>query len=229
VRGRSVCCGDLGIGTDLNAMGSGAAWSIKNRLKCFAAMALVLLCDPANACTETDLGSCFERPDGKLVFIEPAFEDYLFMFFDVCDAMEIKDCSYPVLMGDLGFNAMAARIDGVGNVIIYDRKLSALVGGDGAEAIIAHELAHIKCGHLEVAPDMAASHLAELEADRFAGAAMRRLGRPRETLAPLVDVLAEQPTVSHPGRPARVEALLGGYDAPETAKRCVGWKDEKPS
>lgn len=223
MRAGRVCSG--GIVTKFGHVVSAAAGSIKSRLKCAAAMGIVLLSGPANACTETDSGSCFERPDGKIVFIEPAFEDYMFMFFDVCDAMEIKHCSYPVLMGDLGFNAMAARIEGVGDVIIYDRKLSSLVGGDGAEAIIAHELAHIKCGHLGTAHDMAGSHLAELEADRFAGAAMRRMGRPRETL----DLLSVQPTISHPGRAERVEALIEGYDAPETAKRCIGWNDEGPS
>lgn len=218
--------GDFVVSCELNQRESEVV--IERRLKWAAVMTICLLGGPASACVKTDFGSCFERPDGRLVFIEPAFEDYMFMLFDICDAMKIDYCSYPLLMGDLGFNAMAARIEDVGDVIIYDRKLSLLVGGDGAEAIIAHELAHIKCGHLETSYDMKSSHLAELEADRFAGAAMKRMGRPRETLGMLVDVLEDQPTLSHPGKEDRIMALQQGYDSPDSAMLCAGWKDERP-
>lgn len=171
-----------------------------------------LAASPAQSCSASDNGICFKRPDGKVVFIEPAFEDYLEMMFDLCDATVGKSCYIPVLMGDLGYNAIAARLPKVGTIIVYDRRLSAI---SDPEVIIAHELGHIHCGHLDWKQTEEASHTAELQADRFAGIAMRQLGRPREALDGAYDLLNAQPSLSHPGRSAREAALQDGYDNPE--------------
>jgi hypothetical protein len=168
------------------------------------------------ACVETDDSSCFKRADGEVIPIEPAFEDYLYMYFDICDVMHME-CSYPVLMGDLGYNAVATRHPVGGEIIIYDRKLSSI---SDPEVVIAHEMAHLKCQHLDWPRDEEHAHMAELQADRFAGAAMRLLGRPRDGLPSAYDFLKDQPSLSHPAKELRIEALLSGFDDPEAAREC---------
>jgi hypothetical protein len=174
----------------------------------------VLLSDPVDRLRTP----FFVMEGNRPVKLEPAFEDYQYMLWDTCDAigLPVADCSYPVLMGDIGFNAAAALCPVAGEVIIYDRRLSSEVGGGGAQIIIAHELAHIRCGHLtEAASSFDQSMLQELEADRFAGAAMARMGQSRESLEFVLPLLSKQPSLSHPSREARREALETGFDAPE--------------
>ena len=154
----------------------------------------------------------------KKVLLEPAFEDYSYMLEDACNAMSIKGdgCMIFSLMGPVGFNAMATVING-DKVIVYDRRLSGVVGGDGAEAIIAHELGHHFCKHVGKVHEVRF----EIEADVFAGAAMKRMSRPLVSALSYAEVLSENSTGSHPSRNDRIAALTKGWTFPETASDCL--------
>jgi len=153
----------------------------------------------------------------RVVSAYPAFEDYAFMLFDICDAagFEAADCQIFPMNADLDGNALATILDG-NRVIVYDRQLSSLVGYEGAEMIIAHELGHHHCGHLGTASDPAK----ELEADAFAGAVARLLRRSLEAALAAVPILSERPSLSHPGRQARIEAITAGWSYPELGRNC---------
>ena len=155
----------------------------------------------------------------KKVEITPAFEDYTFMLFDVCDAMQLTDdeCQIYPMNGDLGGNAIATELDG-NKLVVYDRKLSDIVGLSGAQMIIAHEVGHHVCGHLDEEP----SSQIELEADRFAASAMRLLGLSLEDTLSTVSILSERPSKSHPANTDRVRSMVDGWKNPETGKQCLG-------
>ncbi len=174
---------------------------------------------PASATCVDVAGSPFFLLEGQPpVPLEPAFEDYVFMLYDTCDAVGLQggECLYPTLMGDIGFNAVAVPCPPDWQVIIYDRRLSSIIGGGGAEIVIAHELGHIRCGHLTrdaVTPGEA--RVEELEADAFAGASMQLRGFPRDMFEDVLPILSEQPSLSHPAKDERLVALEKGYDDPE--------------
>ncbi|WP_086155980.1 hypothetical protein [Rhizobium sp. Kim5] len=152
------------------------------------------------------------------VWATPAFEDYMYMFFDLCDAMELKvgeECQIYPMNAEIGLNALATEQNG-NRLILYDRRLSAEVGGEGAQMIIAHELGHHYCGHLGKHGDASL----ELEADRFAAAAMRKAGMSLDAAMSVLPILSERPSKSHPGREARVAAIKAGWENPETGKDC---------
>jgi hypothetical protein len=158
-------------------------------------------------------------PAGRhIVSAYPAFEDYMFMFFDICDAMGFSvenECQIYPMNADIGGNALATVVDG-NRVIVYDRRLSAIVGAEGAEMIIAHELGHHHCRHLDTSLD---SHK-ELVADAFAGAAMKLMGMPVDAALAAVVVLDERPSLTHPGRQERVVAIKAGWNDPQAGKAC---------
>ncbi|TNB49611.1 hypothetical protein FF124_01225 [Martelella lutilitoris] len=161
--------------------------------------------------------------NNEFFFIEPAFEDYAFMLEDACGAwgMDIENgCNILPMMGAIHFNAVAAKCDG-NKVIVYDRRLSSRLGYEGAQAVLAHELGHHVCNHLND-PNQEIYHgrLQELEADQFAGATLRRMGFQRESTSGFVELMSEQPTGFHPGKKDRVSALLRGWDDPASALQC---------
>jgi hypothetical protein len=153
----------------------------------------------------------------KIVQIDPAFEDYSFMMFDVCDAMKLSkdECTIFPMNGDLGGNAIATIFHG-NRLIIYDRKLSPLVGATGAMAVIAHELGHHFCGHI----GRPASPHHEIEADRFAGAALRNSGISLDQALSVAEIFSNRPSRSHPGRAERVTAIADGWNNPASARHC---------
>ncbi|WP_152569010.1 M48 family metalloprotease [Microvirga sp. BSC39] len=162
----------------------------------------------------------FHLPRGnKRVKIVPAFEDYLFMVEDVCSSLSIKgdDCLIYTMNGEVS-NALAAVIEG-NKVIIYDRRLSGLVGSyEGAMGILAHEVAHHYCRHhFDVSKN---NWQAELEADRFAGASFKRMKYPLEAALAMAVVLDERPSTSHPPADLRRKAIEAGWNKPETGKMC---------
>jgi hypothetical protein len=75
--------------------------------------------------------------------------------------------------------------------------------------VFAHEFGHHYCGHIESGPSLA--H--ELEADRFAGAVMRKAKVPdiEYNLAQVGKFLPEQASATHPGSEERVQAIYNGY------------------
>lgn len=154
---------------------------------------------------------------GKQVHVVPAFEDYAYMLEDVCDAMglDFDNCKIYPMNAEIGGNAIATILDG-NKVIIYDRTLSPLVGYTGAMAIIAHELGHHFCNHM----DASSSPTQELEADRFAGAALRNAKFSLEDALSMAIVFDERPSRVHPEKSKRIEAIKSGWEDPEQAKNC---------
>ncbi|WFR97568.1 hypothetical protein [Rhizobium tumorigenes] len=64
------------------------------------------------------------------VFAVPAFEDYSYMLFDVCDAMGLtaeKGCDIYPMNASLGGNAIVTVQNG-NKIVVYDRELSPKVG-----------------------------------------------------------------------------------------------------
>lgn len=154
---------------------------------------------------------------GKSVAVVPAFEDYAFMMFDACDAMGLskEDCMIYPMNAELGGNAIATMLDG-NRVIVYDRELSPIVGSTGAMAIIAHELGHHYCGHIGTPADP----LQELEADRFAGAALRNEGISLADALAMAKVFDDRPSLSHPAKADKIKAIEDGWNNPFSAKNC---------
>jgi len=163
-------------------------------------------------------GPALHMPFGDtMVKVEPAFEDYAFMVTDVCDAMSLttEECLIYPMNGTLGGNAIATVLDG-NRIIVYDRELSKIVGGDGAEMIIAHEVAHHFCGHIGTV----AVPQQELDADRFAGSAMRRMGRSLPSALSAIPIFDRRPSMSHPDKATRIKAITEGWNNPGSGKSC---------
>lgn len=162
--------------------------------------------------------------EGRPFAIEPAFEDYSYMLQDACDAWGISwedGCDILPMMGAIQLNAVATICDD-NKVIVYDRRLSPRIGYQGAQAVIAHELGHHICNHLDTkVTSPAESNMRELEADRFAGATMRRIGFSREMALGYIPLLMEQPSDTHPGREQREAALVAGWDDPRLITACA--------
>jgi hypothetical protein len=157
--------------------------------------------------------------ENKRVRIAPAFEDYSDMVEDVCNSLSIPtaDCLFYTMNGNVS-NALATVIDG-NKVIIYDQRLSNLVGSyQGAMGILAHEVAHHYCQHhFDVAKN---NWQAELEADRFAGAAFKHMKYSLEDALAMAVILDERPSTSHPPANLRRKAIEVGWNKPEIAKSC---------
>jgi hypothetical protein len=152
--------------------------------------------------------------------IEPAFEDYLYMLYDTCDAVGIE-CSIFPMMGDIS-NAVAYRNEYDAPVIVYDRRLSSVIGGDGAEAVIAHELGHHYCQHLTKRNGMDRRH-AEKEADAFMGFAMKKRGLKLSQVIETYERLGlDRGSSTHPPFEERAVAISLGYSALALEDICPG-------
>lgn len=155
------------------------------------------------------------------VFIYPAFEDYAYMMFDVCDALGLTidsgNCNIFPMNGALGGNAIATVIDG-NRVIVYDRTLSSSIGHDGALGVIAHEIAHHYCGHLN---HRTPNPNDELEADQFAGVAFRRMNLSLDQALAMTTILDDRPSVSHPAKADRENAISTGWHNPDINLVCA--------
>ena len=152
--------------------------------------------------------------------IVPAFEDYVYMMFDLCDGIPIKCIVFP-MMGEID-NAVAFNESSGGRLIIYDRRLSEKIGYFGAQSIIAHELGHHYCQHLEGSRHIS-PHEAELEADRFMGFAMKKAGVSFSDFSDTLRALGvDQKSSSHPDLVSRTRAVLDGFEANSVGEICVG-------
>src|SRR5688572_6447957 len=121
------------------------------------------------------------------------------------------DCLIYTMNGDVS-NALAVIVDG-NKVIIYDHRLSSIVGSyQGALGILAHEIAHHFCQHhFDVSKN---NWQAELEADRFAGAAFRRMKYSLGDALAMAAVLDDRPSTSHPPADLRRKAIEAGWNEP---------------
>jgi hypothetical protein len=188
-----------------------------------AALFTGLMCSSANAEGATvDIGpgslTMHPRPTLGRIPIEPAFEDYSYMLFDLCDATGVGCMIYP-MMGNID-NAVATLNDQGDRMIVYDRRLSKSLGYVGAEAIIAHELGHHFCNHLSRLKTIN-HHEAEKEADRFMGFAMKKMGAKLNDLLDTYKRLgidAESPT--HPSFAVRALEIEAGFSVKELKFIC---------
>lgn len=158
--------------------------------------------------------------NGDLYMLEPAFEDYSHMLFDACSAWDLSfdsGCDIFPMMGAINRNAVATTCDD-NKVIIYDRRLSPNLGYIGSQAVIAHELGHHICDHLQ--ESLISDHQQELEADRFAGATLRLMGFSRVSVASYTNIISDHATPTHPSRLERLAALRAGWDNPYRDNVC---------
>lgn len=108
----------------------------------------------------------------------------------------------------------AALIDGEQRLIVYSESwIQNTLENDRWKAVtlMAHEIAHHLNGHTLEASGSRPS--IELEADRFAGFSVGRLGGTLPQAQSLYMLLSESGGSTHPPRSARLEAV------------AVGWKD----
>jgi Caspase domain len=77
-------------------------------------------------------------------------------------------------------------------------------------SILAHEIGHHLNGHLD--PDYG-NHKAELEADKYSGFILQKLGASREqAVLPMAMIGTDEPSATHPARAKRVEEVGRGWD-----------------
>ncbi len=113
----------------------------------------------------------------------------------------------------------AAEIINGRRVILFDPGFMAQVADRicqdwGAMSILAHEVGHHLAGHTLRQP--AEPWRDELEADKFSGFVMARLGASlAETTSAAARILPEQATPTHPGRKDRIAAIMQGWQNAE--------------
>ena len=99
---------------------------------------------------------------------------------------------------------------------LRDSSTPALIGATGTMAVIAHELGHHFCGHI----GHPASPHHEIEADRFAGAALRNSGMSLDQALSVAEIFSNRPSRSLPGKAERMTAIADGWNNPASARHC---------
>jgi hypothetical protein len=111
-------------------------------------------------------------------------------------------------------NCFATVVEGQ-RYIIYDgafmKRVENMTNTDwSAISIVAHEIGHHLQGH--TIDGKGSRPQKELEADKFSGFVMRRLGASLDDALITIKTLADDnPSFSHPGRAARLEAIKKGW------------------
>lgn len=112
-------------------------------------------------------------------------------------------------------NCFATVVDGQ-RYIVYDgafmKRVESATNTDwSAISIVAHEIGHHLQGH--TIDGKGARPQKELEADRFSGFVMQRLGASLdETLVAIRTLGDDKPTYSHPAKAVRVQAIQEGWN-----------------
>lgn len=129
---------------------------------------------------------------------------------------KINDLKITIMRSSRHGGAVALFRDG-GRLIIYDPEWAKSATAE-SYLVLGHEAGHHFCGH--TIGDLRANPKdAELEADRFAGASIKRfeLYHDREFLDAALTaarrLYSEKGSQSHPSRDARIEAIRDGYDS----------------
>lgn len=128
-------------------------------------------------------------------------------------------------------NCFATVVDGQ-RYIVYDgafmKRVENATNTDwSAISIVAHEIGHHLQGH--TIDGKGARPQKELEADRFSGFVMQRLGASLDEALVAIKTLGDdKPTYSHPAKATRVEAIRQGWaDAAGLSKNPMA-KNDKP-
>ena len=98
--------------------------------------------------------------------------------------------------------------------IIYDKSFlhNWILNGKTnflAYAILAHEVGHHLSGHTLI--EATDRHTEELEADKFAGFILHKLGANVSDLKSVYSILDESSSLSHPSKNNRISALINGW------------------
>lgn len=112
-------------------------------------------------------------------------------------------------------NALATTTRDGRRMIYYDPEFILEMtfesgNGFGPLSILAHEVGHHYHGHT-FRDARKSSHQKELEADRFSGAFMQRIGLPLTAAQASATTLPASASVSHPGRAERLMAIRDGW------------------
>ncbi len=119
-------------------------------------------------------------------------------------------------------NALAV-IRGSDRYIVFDPVW--LSGGFSRELVMAHEIGHHACGHTLAQLDDN-PWARELEADKYAGAALRRLGADAaQVSAAAREMFTDTGSKSHPPRDKRIAAVEEGFSG---GSNCVAKDIVKP-
>lgn len=116
-----------------------------------------------------------------------------------------------------------ASILGTQRYIFYNQyflaRLKDAVKNDwAATSIMAHEIGHHLSGH--TLDNEGSRPTKELEADRFSGFVLAKMGaKLEETLAAMQMIASELPTVTHPAKPSRIAAITNGWQAAKDLER----------
>jgi hypothetical protein len=83
----------------------------------------------------------------------------------------------------------------------------------GPISILAHEIGHhINADTFTTSGDRGESHIKELEADRFSGAVLQKMGASvQDSIAAMQRIGTSSPSLSHPAKDARVAAIVDGW------------------
>lgn len=119
----------------------------------------------------------------------------------------------------IGYNAVATMIDNQ-RVILYSEKLLDDLATDtksnwSPASILAHEIGHHLQGH--TLTEGGSTPKTELEADRFSGYVLARMGASmNEATATIKKLSSEHGSHTHPPRYARVAAITDGWKRAQT-------------
>lgn len=90
--------------------------------------------------------------------------------------------------------------------------------------VLAHEIGHHFNGHTLTGTDKSKRTTEELDADKFAGCALRRMGAVEEDIQKAITFLKEQGSTTHPPRSARLLSTIRGWEdcnePPKGQKEC---------
>ena len=90
--------------------------------------------------------------------------------------------------------------------------------------VLAHEIGHHFNGHTLTGTDKSKRTMEELDADKFAGCALRRMGAVEEDIQKAITFLKEEGSTTHPPRKARLLSTIRGWEdcnaPPEGQKEC---------
>jgi len=143
--------------------------------------------------------------------------------------------NFEVLQGEFARKVGGfATIRGGRRYIVYDAEEFSFGAGRTdwvAMGLLGHEIGHHLASHVYL--DGASSHADELEADRFAGVALARLGASLDQALAWTAALNREATESHPARARRQEEAEAGWRhgramvAREGGGCRPGWEGER--
>ena len=154
----------------------------------------------------------------KTVFSFDADEDAKKAVDKICELTALKS-NFEIKAADVPNACAVVRCDDVGNCkryILYNQEFMLLVN-DASNTdfsrlgILAHEIAHHLNGH--TLTNDGSNWEFELEADKFAGFVLRKLGATLDDVKRVFSILPVEGSITHPPRETRIAAAINGWIA----------------